>query len=499
MNIEEVVSALGGTLIGDSNKATSITINRCVCSAPHSVPDSIFVAIKGVTRDGHDFIAQAKESGSKAFVVEDASKLPLGEVGILVPKSQRAWSKLCALFADYPSREMTVIGVTGTNGKTTTNGLIFDALTALGKKCLRMGTIGTFSPGVINDPDTLTSPDAQYVQHVMQNAHEHGVEYCTMETSSHALSQCRVEDIEFDVGIFTNLTRDHLDFHKTMEEYEKAKAHLFELLAKSSKKNSCAVIHIGDVAGKRYVRLCKSLKLKVVTFGRDASADIQILAHEQEIQGSTITFKIYGEDFSMRTPLIGAHNAENLAGALGALLHLGVPPQQSIELLGKVPPVSGRLEPIFGGDIGCYVDYAHTPDALERAIAAVRPLCKNDKKLWVLFGCGGDRDRGKRPIMGSIAARLADRVVITSDNPRTEDPDSIIKDILESNCAPVFVEKDRRRAIMRAVTEASPGDVILLAGKGHEDYQIIGKTKFHLSDQEIAREAIQSRGRSRAV
>jgi UDP-N-acetylmuramoyl-L-alanyl-D-glutamate--2,6-diaminopimelate ligase len=495
MNIAQIALSLGGKFLGDVATAASIEVHSPVCAAPHTVPGSIFVAIRGISRDGHDFIAQAKESGSKAFIVEDPTKVPAGEIGIVVSDTRRVWSKVCALFSNFPSDKMTVIGVTGTNGKTTTNGLIYDALTALGTKCLRMGTIGSFSPGVINDPDTLTSPDAQYLHATMQKAYAAGVTHCMMETSSHALAQFRVEDVSFDLGIFTNLTRDHLDFHRTMEEYEKAKSHLFELLAQSNKKRPGAILHSDDPAGERYLTLCKKLKIETISFGRKPQCDIQIGEHQQDISGSAITLNIYGKDHVMKTPLIGAHNAENLAGALGALIHLGIEPQRAIAVLGEVPPVSGRLEPISGSDIGCYVDYAHTPDALERAIAAVRPLCKQGNKLWVLFGCGGDRDRGKRPIMGDIAMRFADKVVVTSDNPRTEDPEQIVKDILNSSCKPAIVDLDRSAAIIKTITEASPGDVVLLAGKGHEDYQIIGKVKHHLSDQEIAREAITHRAK----
>lgn len=489
MKTSELSILINGKLIGSPN----IEVLDITSSAPHKTKDSVFVAIKGATNDGHKFTSQAIECGSVCLIVEDPSAIPTGATGIVVADTRRAWSKLCAHFSDYPAEKMTVIGVTGTSGKTTINGLIHDALVANGLKTLRVGTIGAFSKDVIDDPDTLTSPDAQFLHKLLRKSLDQKVTHATFETSSHALSQCRVEDLEFDVGVFTNLSRDHLDYHKTMESYEDAKWRLFELVHASNKKTNGAVVNVEDPVGVRYAQKAKTKGFNLITYGRGTDANLKILSHDQNIKGSLLILEFKGEKLQLRTPLIGNHNGENLAAALGALTILGMTPKDAAAALESIPPVSGRLEPILGSDIGCYVDYAHKPDALEKVLIAVRPLLKENAKLWTIFGCGGDRDRGKRPMMGEIAVKYSDKAILTSDNPRTEDPKQIFADILSGGIKPWLVEQDRRAAIHTTIKAAAPGDVVLIAGKGHENYQIIGKDKIHFSDQEVAREALAGR------
>jgi UDP-N-acetylmuramoyl-L-alanyl-D-glutamate--2,6-diaminopimelate ligase len=311
-----------------------------------------------------------------------------------------------------------------------------------------------------------------------------------METSSHALDQARVKDVSFDVAVFTNLTRDHLDYHGTFDNYFAAKRHLFELLRDSAKATRGAVINGDDAYGQRLIAEIESLGLNNWSFGRAASCSVCVTSITETPGAMQIEVSLtqLNRNLTITAPFIGAHNAENVVAAFAACCALGYEPGWVAEAIRGVPQVPGRLERVGASAVRVFVDYAHTPDALERAIAALRP--STEGKLWVVFGCGGDRDKGKRPIMATVAASGADRVVVTSDNPRTEDPNRIISDVLSSGIAPWITEVDRRRAIVEAVHAASPGDTVLIAGKGHENYQIIGTEKSHFSDQEVAQEAL---------
>jgi UDP-N-acetylmuramoyl-L-alanyl-D-glutamate--2,6-diaminopimelate ligase len=317
-----------------------------------------------------------------------------------------------------------------------------------------------------------------------------------METSSHALDQARVEDVQFDVGVFTNLTRDHLDYHKTFEHYFGAKRHLFELLRIGPKDTKGAVIHVDDPYGASLVDELGALGLRDWSFGRSKRAVVQIL-EVQETPGHmriSLDVKKCGKRYEVRAPFIGPHNAENVAAAFASACALDLDPEAVAEVLSRTPQVPGRLERVGERGPRVFVDYAHTPDALERALEAVR--VSTEGKLWCVFGCGGDRDKGKRPQMAAIAASHADCVVVTSDNPRTEDPAEIINDILSSRISPAIIERDRARAILQAIESADEKDTVVIAGKGHEDYQIIGTTKIHFSDQEVAQRGLARRGTS---
>jgi UDP-N-acetylmuramoyl-L-alanyl-D-glutamate--2,6-diaminopimelate ligase len=391
-----------------------------------------------------------------------------------------ALSRLSALEAGDPSKKMQLVGITGTNGKTTTHWLIYHAYQTLAAPALRIGTLGAWADGCVNGPESLTTPDASLVQTYLAQALAAGVRFCVMEASSHALCQARVDHVYFDVGAFTNLTRDHLDYHGDMERYFEAKARLFDLIAAGPKSVRAAAVNLDDPYGLRLQEKIAALKLNDFSYGRDLRAAIKILSFAQTNLGSTLLLGYNNKRYELKSHFIGDHNASNLAAAFAGLLALGFNPGEIVAALAKAPPVPGRLEPVGNAKVGVYVDYAHTPDALEKALITLRPIVK--RKLWVLFGCGGDRDRGKRPQMGSIAARLADGVVVTSDNPRTEDPQKIIDDILSSGIKPAVVEADRRIAIAKCIGLAQDGDVVLLAGKGHENYQIIGSAKLPFSD-----------------
>lgn len=453
-------------------------------------PGDAFVAIPGSRRDGHDFIPAAFERGAALAVVSDASRVA-GRPAIIVEDTRCALSRLAALFADFPSAAMKVVAVTGTNGKTTTNWLLYHAFRALGHQALRIGTLGVEGAGIPAQAGELTTPDSLQIHSNLRRAYDAGARFAVLEASSHALDQFRVDDVEFDAAIFTNLTRDHLDYHPTFEHYFAAKRKLFTLLARG-RKRAAAVIHLDDEYGQKLQGEVPRWGLADFSFGKSSEARVRIDAFEQGLAGSTVALSFDGRRYEIGSALIGSHNAENLAAAFAAAVSLGLDPEQVSKALTRSPQVPGRLESVQGAPFGIFVDYAHTPDALENVLTAVRGLGQGN--VWVLFGCGGDRDRGKRPQMAAVAARYADRVVVTSDNPRTEDPDAIIRDILSEGARAEIVEVNRRAAIRETIRRAKPGDVVLIAGKGHEDYQIIGTTKQHFSDVEEARAALRERG-----
>jgi UDP-N-acetylmuramoyl-L-alanyl-D-glutamate--2,6-diaminopimelate ligase len=489
LSLSDIAALVSGRL---ANAVSGVACTKVTATSAQADPGAVFVAVRGHAADGHTFVPDAFSHGASAAVVEDERVLG-SRPGIVVENSRLALSRLASAFAGDPSRTLRVIGVTGTNGKTTTNWMIYHALNAVGIGTLRIGTLGSECMGKGTKEGALTSPDPVSLHLMMQDARNAGARACVMETSSHALDQARVEDVQFDVGIFTNLTRDHLDYHKTFERYFEAKARLFELLSKGPKPTRAAVINVDDEYGNRLWRDSRTATLADFTFGRSEAAAYRI-GQVTESSGKTsivITVRDRGESAELSIPFVGAHNVENAVAAYAACLALGCDSTKLADAFASIPQVPGRLELVGHGAPRIFVDYAHTPDALERALKAVRVT--NRGTLWVVFGCGGDRDKGKRPEMARVSAALADRVVVTSDNPRTEDPEAIIRDILSSGITPAVVEVDRRAAIRRAALEAASEDTILVAGKGHEDYQIIGRTKIHFSDQEVAREALAER------
>lgn len=486
---QQISALIGGRLIGraEESELRGVSFDSRAVS-----PGDIFVAVKGNGSDGHKFVAQAISAGAVLVVVSDEARAE-GYAGILVADTRRALSILASLFAGNPSEKMKVVAITGTNGKTTTNWLLYHVLNDLGWPSIRFGTLGTKAEGLVDEPGSLTTPAATTIQNELRKALDAGCKAAVMEASSHALDQCRIDDVAFDVGIFTNLTRDHLDYHESMEAYYLAKRKLFELMGEGGKVTKAAVINIDDEYGMRLWKEIPGLSLNDFSFGRSSDAVFRISDFTQTVRESETQIVHKGKAYSIRTKLIGEHNAQNLCSAFAACVALGMDAQKVIAALGRCPQVPGRLESVGTASFGIFVDYAHTPDALENVLQALRPLTKG--KLWTIFGCGGDRDRGKRPQMAEIAARLADKVVVTSDNPRTEDPNKIIEDILSQGVRPHLVDADRRSAIKATLEQCAPEDVVLIAGKGHEDYQIIGTKKIHFSDQEVARETLASLGK----
>lgn len=487
MPVSELLAAVGESeVVGSAPAAvTGITADSRAVRA-----GQCFVAVPGLRHDGRRFIPEAVGRGA-ALVVSEGPALDGLTVGqVLVPSARVALARAAAAWYGNPSRHLTVVGITGTNGKTTTSYLVEALLQARG---LKTGVIGTIEYRVGSEviPAGQTTPEAPELQALLARMRAAGIGAVAMEVSSHALALARVEGLAFDIAVFTNLTQDHLDFHRTFEAYRAAKRHLFELLAASPKPGRTAVVNADDPAGQEMVR---GLAVPVITFGFTAGAAVRAVAHESTLEGIRLTADTPCGRLTLRSPLIGQHNVLNLLGAVGVGLALGLPTEAIAAALGRVGAVPGRFEQVRAGQpFLVVVDYAHTPDALERVLATARRLTRG--RLAVVFGCGGDRDRGKRPIMGEIAARLADRVWVTSDNPRSEPPAAIIEEILAGvrragGQDRVTSEVDRRRAIAQALGWAREGDAVVIAGKGHETYQIVGDTVLPFDDRAVVREIL---------
>ena len=454
-------------------------------------PGDCFVAVPGFKQDARRFASDAMARGATVIVTEGAP-LDLAAPQILVPSARRALSRLAATYYDHPSRRLTLVGITGTNGKTTTSYLVEALLRGCG---LGTGVIGTIQYVVGDErrPAGQTTPEALDIQAMLAQMLERGVGGVALEVSSHALELHRVQDLAFDVAVFTNLTQDHLDFHGTHEAYGRAKRRLFELLADSPKPRRTAVVNADDPAGETMV---EGLPLSVLTFGFTQRASVHPVEHASTIDGIRLTVSTPRGRLSLSSPLIGEHNVRNLLGAVAVGLALEMEPPTIATVLARVDTVPGRFEQVRAGQpFLVVVDYAHTPDALERVLTTARKLTRG--RLAVVFGCGGDRDRGKRPLMGAIAARLCDQIWVTSDNPRSEPPEAIIDEILggvsEGATIPSRVVRlaDRQRAIRAALAWAEAGDGVVIAGKGHETYQIVGADVLSFDDREVARQILQ--------
>ena len=442
-------------------------------------PGALFVATRGSRQDGHAFLGAAEQAGAAAALVEDpeATTLP----ALVVREGRRAAAVAAAAFYDEPATGLTLVGVTGTNGKTTTVGMLRHLLDAPGARAASVGTLGVLA-GSAGEPIPggagLTTPGPVELQRLLRVLADRDVRAVAMEVSSHALDQQRVEGVRFAAAVFTNLTRDHLDYHGTLEAYLEAKARLVDYLA----PDGTAVVNADDPAWASLPSAPHRL-----TYGIASPADVRARDVAFGPGGSTFTLAAGAAAAApTRVPLLGEFNVANALGAAAAAIALGVPLEVVAERLATLPQVPGRLETLSARP-AVLRDYAHTPDALERALRAVRPFARG--RLVVVFGAGGDRDRGKRPEMGALAESLADVVVLTSDNPRTEDPERILDDIAAGmRAAPASRIEDRREAIAHALALAGPDDVVLLAGKGHETYQIRGTETLPFDEAAIVRE-----------
>ena len=481
MTLRQLIDGLpGARLIGDGD----VTVRAVRDDSRKVEPGDVFVAVKGMRSDGHAFVSTAIERGAVAVVVEHEVDAKIPQV--IVPKASRALGPLVGRVLGDPAKAMTLVGITGTNGKTTTTYLVESILAAAGFKAGVIGTVEMRWPGG-SIPASYTTPTPQLLHDAFAKMREAGCTHVVMETTSIAVVQDRLAGLSFAVQAFSNLTQDHLDIHGTMAAYRDAKRELF---ATYLAKTGTAVVNIDDPEGEG-MGAAAGKALRGAADGH--AADIRVTKNESTVKGITATIATpSGELVISAPPLIGHYNVANLALATGIAEALGIPHDRIAAGIAALPGVPGRVERVKNdADLDILVDYAHTPDALRNVLGAVRPLTK--RRLICVFGCGGDRDPTKRPKMGAAVAELADLAVVTSDNPRTEDPQTIIDQILPAVPKPFFVDVDRRTAIRAAIAEATPGDVVVIAGKGHEDYQILGTTKIHFDDREEAAAAAQER------
>ncbi len=463
-------------------------------------PGALFMARAGSRQDGRAFLAEALARGAAAVLVERAGALETESIratGASVPllattNVPGAAARIAERFFGNPSRELRLIGITGTNGKTTTASLTQQFVKAADRRCGLIGTIAV-DDGLTSTTATLTTPDAISLSRHLQQMVSNGCAACAMEASSHALAQQRTAGLEFAVGVFTNLTGDHLDYHGSMEAYGDAKAILFEGLS----KESMAIVNIDDPAAERMLRACRARVLRCSV--RDPQAEC--FAHLDALGPGFVSARWttpWGTKL-IRLPLTGLHNLMNSMQAAAGAWSVGIAGEVIDSALERCTAPAGRLEPVTTDQdpFSVLVDYAHTDDALDNVLRALRALVPPEGRLRVVFGCGGDRDRTKRPRMAAVACRHADEVIVTSDNPRTEDPEAIVEEILTGVPADRRVRThrcvDRGEAIRGAVLSLLPGDVLLIAGKGHEDYQIIGTTRRPFDDREVARAALGER------
>ncbi|MDE2833543.1 MAG: UDP-N-acetylmuramoyl-L-alanyl-D-glutamate--2,6-diaminopimelate ligase [Bacteroidota bacterium] len=453
-------------------------------------PGGCFVAVRGRHTDGHQYVASALSQGAAAVVCERPDlQVPDPVPHVLVRNGRRALAQLSAALQNDPGEELHMTGITGTNGKTTTGTLVHHVLRQTGTTAGLLGTVA-YTTGIDSRSATLTTPEAPMLQYLLREMVSGGCTACVMEVSSHALSQHRVDAVRFDVAVFTNLMDDHLDYHGTKGRYFQAKKRLFDTLD----SKAVAIYNIDDAAGKRIVT---DTSARRCSYGQDADAQVRFTLIEDSLKG--LRMKLDGARYSFR--LAGTFNAYNLAAAYAAARAAGLSRAPVLEALAEAPLPAGRFEQFHCADGTTVVlDFAHTPDALEQVLDALRRSRGDDVMLWCVFGCGGDRDKAKRPAMGAIAERLADRVIVTSDNPRSEDPDRITQDILGGMRRPEAVHciSDRRHAIDHAATGCAAGDIVLVAGKGHESTQTIGEAVVPLSDREEIFRAFAHRGLTEA-
>jgi UDP-N-acetylmuramoyl-L-alanyl-D-glutamate--2,6-diaminopimelate ligase len=471
-------------------------------------PDDLFFALRGSAADGHDYLAQTFERGAAAAIVESVPEHvdPSGRPVVVVPDSRRALAPISTRFFGNPSSELNLIGITGTNGKTSTTYLIESILRQANTE---VGVIGTLDIRYAGETQRAvnTTPESCEIQRVLRAMRDRDVESVVMEVSSHGLALGRVDGCAFAVAAVTNLTQDHLDFHGTMDVYRDAKAELFD---RYLVQNGTAVVNIDDSSAGEFLRVAQDAGAQIVRVSRrsDIAAEVRLEHAEVGLAGSTARFALPGGALDLRIPLVGDFNLENTLVACGVAVALAIDPQTIADGIANCPQVPGRVERVQTADTvepTVIVDYAHTPDAVDKLLATLRPLARG--RLIAVFGCGGDRDRGKRPLMAEAVAHWSDRIVATSDNPRTEDPLKILKDVeegltelqrvdaesLEQTDGSYAMIPDRRRAIEVAIGIAGPADMVVIAGKGHEDYQVVGHERLPFLDRAEARTALDNR------
>lgn len=477
LNSVRVVSVVGETLRREIGTITS--------NSRDVKQGTIFVAVKGYQTDGHKYIQQAISAGADAIVLEDETNFPnqmsirQNVVKIVVKNSRKALAELSNAYYKEPSSKLLVIAVTGTNGKTTTTYFIKSILEAAGHKTGLIGTITNLIGDTVVEA-THTTPESNHLYALLARMVNEGCSAVVLEASSHALYLNRLHKLSLNGAVFTNLTSDHLDFHNTTEEYASAKKILFDNL----ESGSFALVNADDAFSSTMLKDCKA---ESYSYGITGGAPFQMSDIKVSLQGTSFLLHHKGKEYSLRTSLIGEFNAYNAAAAFSITTLLGVDPEIAMNAIANTPAVPGRFEVIGEGSKKVIVDYSHTADSLEKAIRNLRHIISPTTKLYTVFGCGGNRDTTKRPIMGSIATELSNFAIVTNDNPRNEDPQKIVDDILKGITKENFaVQLDREKAIAQAIEESPEDSVILIAGKGHENYQIIQGVTHHFSDKEMA-------------
>ncbi len=481
-SLAELVEGMDARILGDPGvRVLDVTYDsRAVGEG------SLFVALRGTRTDGHLFLSSAVDAGACALLVEESpSPAPSGVAVAVVADTRVALAAASAALFGHPARAMRLVGVTGTNGKTSTVRMVEAIARAAGNTAGSMGTISARWAGT-EETSALTTPESTDLQRTLSRMRDAGVDVAALEVSSHSLAMRRVHTLHFEVAVFTNLTQDHLDFHDSMDEYAEAKSGLFS----AEYLHGTAVVHAADPQARRMSEVARDAGNAVLTFARGGECEADLVSANERITLAASSFAISSADggCEIDLPLPGDFQIENALAAAGATRALGIEWNAIREGLNGCEPVPGRLERVASGKPAVFVDYAHTPDAIDAVLARIRGLVEG--RLICVFGCGGDRDRGKRPQMARAACRHADYVVATSDNPRTEDPARILRDVAEGLSGPHEIIENRRDAIRRAVALAESDDVVVIAGKGHEDYQIVGDERRPFDDREEARRAL---------
>lgn len=477
MDLREI---LKGIKVKTSEKIAGININKVTDDSRKVSAGDLFVAVRGYSLDASNFVDSALKSGARAIVTEKDFGSPKGVVRILVDDTRAAMSVIADNFYDHPSSKLKIVGITGTNGKTTITYLMEGIIKASGGDAGVIGTINHRIKGKVL-PSKNTTPGPLELQGMLADMVESKIDYAVMEVSSHSLDQGRVENVLFDVGVFTNLTSDHLDYHKTTANYFKAKKRLFDKL----KTKGVAILNADD---KKVASLKRSIKSRVVTYGVKKKADVTAKDIALSMNGTRFTVNAPGMSFKICTKLIGIHNVSNILAAVAGAIALKIPRECIIKGIESVECVSGRLEAVDARQsFKVFVDFAHTEDALFNVLSLLREVAR--KRIVTVFGCGGNRDRTKRPLMGKVACEYSDHVIITSDNPRFEDPRAIIDEIergVKGRFSNYDIVLDREEAIDRALGLASKDDIIIIAGKGHESHQVIKDKSMPFDDREVA-------------
>jgi UDP-N-acetylmuramoyl-L-alanyl-D-glutamate--2,6-diaminopimelate ligase len=499
-SLKELLTGLQGAQISGED---CLEVPGLAYHSQQVVPGGVFVALKGAKTDGHRFLSQALNLGARVIVTEEHFEPPAGVTTVWVPLARLALARMSAAFYGHPSQELVLVGITGTNGKTTTSFLLEAILRAAGH---RVGVAGTVNYRVGDEtwPAPVTTPESLDLQRLFRAMRDRGVTHAVIEVSSHALMQHRVDASRFAAGVFTNLSQDHLDYHHDLDDYFRAKSRLFfEVLKNGAGRHGLSVLNLDDPWGEQLHQRVAAPKL---SYGHHRESLVRPLSFQYQRHGLEAVLATPAGELNITSHMVGPYNLANIMAAAATALGLGVSPEAVVQGLAHLPGVPGRLQRL-GPEAGpsVFVDYAHTPDALAQVLAALNSL--DFARIITVFGCGGDRDRTKRPLMGQAAARRSRLVVVTSDNPRTEDPLAIIRDIeagLEDmNYPPLslaaarrgdrgyLVAPDRREAIRLAMDLARRPDAVLVAGKGHEDYQIWGEDKIHFDDREEVLEALK--------